>query len=138
MFWCLFCHRLWTGFFFALVFSKATTQKKKANSDRVPYLQPATLLKKRSWHRYFSVNFTILLETAFYGIPTSDCFLLFRSCTLSKCYNQDIKMTTTEAILLALLLTLKMFFSAVIWKPLFRTTSQIFFREMSMLEFRYG
>ena len=101
-------------FFFALVFSKATTQKKKANSDRVPYLQPATLLKKRSWHRYFSVNFTILLETAFYGIPTCDCFLLFRSCTLSKCYNQDIKMTTTEAILLALLLTLKMFFSAVI------------------------
>ena len=37
-------------------------------------LSPATLLKKRLWHRCFPVNFEKFLTTDFYRIPLGDCF----------------------------------------------------------------
>ena len=36
--------------------------------------RPATLLKKRLWHRCFPVNLQILYEQLFYGTPLVDCF----------------------------------------------------------------
>ena len=38
-------------------------------------LSPATLLKKRPWHRCFPLNFAKFLRTPFfYRTPTDDCF----------------------------------------------------------------
>ena len=37
-------------------------------------LKPATLLKKRLWHRYFSVNFTKYLRTPFLQNTSGGCF----------------------------------------------------------------
>ena len=36
--------------------------------------RPATLLKKRIWHRFFPVDFAKFLATPFYGTPLDDCF----------------------------------------------------------------
>ena len=37
-------------------------------------LRPATLFKKRPWHRYFPVNFVKFLRALFYRTPLGDCF----------------------------------------------------------------
>ena len=42
--------------------------------NRLAGLRPATLLKKRLWHRCFPVNFTKFLKTPFYRTPPDDCF----------------------------------------------------------------
>ena len=38
-------------------------------------VRPATLLKKRPWHRCFPVNFAEFLRTPFHRTPPDDCFL---------------------------------------------------------------
>ena len=40
-------------------------------------LGPATLLKKRLWHRCFFVNFVKFLRIAFYRTPLDDCFYFY-------------------------------------------------------------
>ena len=47
-------------------------------SNKVAGLRPATLLKKRPWHRCFLMNFTKFLRTPFY-IEHLWCLLLFDS-----------------------------------------------------------
>ena len=47
-------------------------------------LRPATLLKKRLWHRCFSVNFVKFLKTRFYRIPPVGAFESFHVCKLSQ------------------------------------------------------
>ena len=43
--------------------------------NKVADLSPATLFKKRLWHRYFHVNFTKFLRTPFfYRTRLGDCF----------------------------------------------------------------
>ena len=42
--------------------------------NKVAGLRAATLLKKRLWHRCFSVNFAKFLRTPFYRTPLGDCF----------------------------------------------------------------
>ena len=42
--------------------------------DKVAGLRPATLLKKRPWHRCFPVIFVKFLRTTFYRTPPDDCF----------------------------------------------------------------
>ena len=42
-------------------------------------LEPATLLKKRLWHRCFPVNFVKFLRTPFLRTPLDDCFWNVRS-----------------------------------------------------------
>ena len=42
------------------------------------FLQVATLLKKRLWHRCFPVNFSKFLEHLFYRTPLDDYFCFFR------------------------------------------------------------
>ena len=42
--------------------------------NKVAGLRPVTLLKKRLWHRCFSVNFVKFLRTSFYRTPPDDCF----------------------------------------------------------------
>ena len=42
--------------------------------NKVADLRPATLLKKRLWHRCFPVNITKFLRTFFYRTPLDDCF----------------------------------------------------------------
>ena len=44
--------------------------------NKVAGLRPATLLKKRLWHRCFPVNFVKFLRTPFYRTP-DNCFWLF-------------------------------------------------------------
>ena len=39
---------------------------------------PATLLKKRLWHRCFPVNFTKFLRTPFHRTRLGDCFLKYK------------------------------------------------------------
>ena len=53
----------------------------------VPGLTPATLLKKRLWHRCFPVNFTKFLRNLFYRTPTDDCFFMTEWC--KKTLDQD-------------------------------------------------
>ena len=43
-------------------------------------LRPATLLKKRLWHKYFSVNFTKCLRTPFLQNTSGGCFWFSCSC----------------------------------------------------------
>ena len=43
------------------------------------HLWPATLLKKRLWHRCFPVNVAKFLRTMFYGTPLGDCFCIWPS-----------------------------------------------------------
>ena len=47
-------------------------------SHQVAGLRPATLLKKRLWHRHFPVNFTKFLRTPFHRAPLGDCFLMLQ------------------------------------------------------------
>ena len=42
--------------------------------NKVAGLRPATLLKKRLWHKYFPVNFLKFLRTTFYRTPLDDWF----------------------------------------------------------------
>ena len=42
--------------------------------NKVASSRPATLLKKRLWHSYFSVNFAKFQEIPFYRTPLDDCF----------------------------------------------------------------
>ena len=44
--------------------------------NKVAGLTPATLLKKRLWHRCFPVNFAKFLRTPFYRTPLGDCFCI--------------------------------------------------------------
>ena len=41
------------------------------------HLWPATLFKKRLWHRCFPVNVSKFLRTMFYGTPLGDCFCIW-------------------------------------------------------------
>ena len=43
--------------------------------NKVAGLSPATLLKRRFWHRGFSVNFVKFLKTPFLQNTSGDCFL---------------------------------------------------------------
>ena len=38
--------------------------------------RPATLVKKRTWHRCFSVNFAKFLKTPFLQNTSDDCFCI--------------------------------------------------------------
>ena len=42
--------------------------------NEVGGLRPATLLKKRLWHRCFPANFAKFLRTPFFRTPPDDCF----------------------------------------------------------------
>ena len=42
--------------------------------NKVTGVSPATLLKKRLWHRRFPVNFVKFLKHHFYRTPLDDCF----------------------------------------------------------------
>ena len=42
--------------------------------NKVIGLEPATLLKKRLWHRCFPVNLAKFLRTLFYRTPLGNCF----------------------------------------------------------------
>ena len=44
--------------------------------NKVAGLRPATLLKKRLWHRCFSVKFVKFLRSPFYRTPLDDCFFI--------------------------------------------------------------
>ena len=44
--------------------------------NKVAGLRPATLLKKRPWHRCFPVSFAKFLRTPFYRRPLDDCFCI--------------------------------------------------------------
>ena len=45
--------------------------------NKVAGLRPATLLKKRLWHRCFPVNFVKFQEHLFFRTPPGDCFCTF-------------------------------------------------------------
>ena len=47
-------------------FAKFTRKHTESLFNKVAGLMPATLLKKRLWHRYFPVNFAIFLRTPFF------------------------------------------------------------------------
>ena len=47
--------------------------------NKVVGLRPATLLKKRVWHRCLPVNFAKFLRTLFSRTPPDDCFCHYRS-----------------------------------------------------------
>ena len=47
--------------------------------NKVVGLRPATLLKKRVWHRCLPVNFAKFLRTFFSRTPPDDCFCQYRS-----------------------------------------------------------
>ena len=49
--------------------------------NKIAGLRPATLLKKKLWHRYFPVNFSIFLRTPFYGTPLAPMELLLTTLT---------------------------------------------------------
>lgn len=57
------------------------------------------------------VNFARFFEQFFHRTPPSDCFLLFKPSTFSRCFNAGIKMTSLEIVLLTLWPTLKIFWS---------------------------
>ena len=42
--------------------------------NKVAGPEPATLLKKRLWHRCFPMNFAKFLRTLFHRTPLNDCF----------------------------------------------------------------
>ena len=42
--------------------------------NKVAGLRPATLLRKKLWHRCFPVNFANFLRTPFFRTPLDDCF----------------------------------------------------------------
>ena len=42
--------------------------------NKVAGPEPATLLKKRLWHRCFPMNFAKFLRTPFHRTPLNDCF----------------------------------------------------------------
>ena len=44
--------------------------------NKVAGLRPATLLKKRLWHRCLPVNFEKFLRTPFFRTPLDDCLLI--------------------------------------------------------------
>ena len=44
--------------------------------NKVAGLRPATLLKKRLWHKCFPVSFAKLPRTPFFTEPPGDCFWL--------------------------------------------------------------
>ena len=46
--------------------------------NKVAGLRPATLLKKRLWHRRFPVNFPKFLRTPFYRTPCDECFSIIQ------------------------------------------------------------
>ena len=50
------------------------TWKRLCQSLSFERLKPATLLKKKLWHRYFSVNFAKLLRTLFFQSTSLGCF----------------------------------------------------------------
>ena len=54
-------------------FIESTNQTCSIKTD----LKPATLFKKRLWHRFFLVNFAKFLTTLSYRTPLSDCFELY-------------------------------------------------------------
>ena len=56
--------------------------------NKVAGLKPATLLKKRLWHRCFLVNFEKFLRAPFYRTPLGDCFYF--------CYLLDINISIIE------------------------------------------
>ena len=44
--------------------------------NKVAGLRPATLLKKRFWHRFFPVNFVKFLRTPFFQNTSGGCFFI--------------------------------------------------------------
>ena len=54
------------------------------------YLRPATLLKKRLWHRCFPVNFAKFLKTPFLQNTSGDCFFLFWSKSAYGCFWEEV------------------------------------------------
>ena len=56
--------------------------------NKVAGLRPASLLKKRPWHRCFPLNFAKFLRTPFYRRPLGDCFHMS---LISNVRNQLIK-----------------------------------------------
>ena len=59
--------------------------------NKVKGLRPATLLKKRIWHRYFPVNYTKFLRTNFLKNTSGRLFLFLnnhRALRLAECFNR--------------------------------------------------
>ena len=48
--------------------------------NKIADLRPATLFRKRLWHRCFPVNFVKFLRTPFYRISLGDCSMSFKIC----------------------------------------------------------
>ena len=58
--------------------------------NKVAGLRPATLLKKRLWHRWFSVNFATFSRTHFLQNTSGGCFCLFYAVLLCWCSLDDV------------------------------------------------
>ena len=54
--------------------NKAQQPQLYVNDTHMDCLRPATLFKKRLWHRRFPINFMKFLRTPFYRTPLDDCF----------------------------------------------------------------
>ena len=61
------------------VFLKISKNSLKNTIVRVPWLRPANLLKKRFWHKYFTVNFAKFLRKPFWQNTSDGCFLFSSS-----------------------------------------------------------
>ena len=55
--------------------------------NKVAGLRPATLLKKRLWHRCFAVNFAKFLRTPFLQNTYGDCFSKVNSKSITETLN---------------------------------------------------
>ena len=60
--------------------------------------QPATLLKKRLWHKRFSVNFAKVLRTSSERTPLDDCFL-YLSVNFEKLFRWPLFWSTSEKLI---------------------------------------
>ena len=70
--------------------------------DNVPGLRPATLFKKRHWHRCFPVNFPKFLRTPF-SQKSSGRLLLTREILISlflKCQKKDASFSSYFALVI--------------------------------------
>ena len=67
--------------------------------NKVAGLRPATLLKKRLWHRCFPVNFVKFLRTPFCRTPLDDCFYFLRISSQHTTLSTDYRSSPPEVFL---------------------------------------
>ena len=81
-------YSLWSENLFIVIIHDS--QKQSPGVVLLKRLRPATLLKKRHWHRCFSVNFTKFLRTPFltehlrWLLPNSNLNIFLKECSLVK------------------------------------------------------